>query len=108
MRECREFGPCIDIATGIDVDQRHDVAEFIICFAPLLTCKKSLPDTCWTAMLSLLGVSEVLGEIVNDTECVMSGIMSTPPPLRVCVRLLKEPGRLPTRYALTNIDLRGA
>jgi hypothetical protein len=105
MSNVNAFGPCIRIANTIDVEQRHDVLEFLVCFAPLLTCKKTLPDTSWTAMLSLLGVADVTGEIVSDTECVMCGIMSTHPPLRARVRLSMQLGQPQTRYNMTSIDI---
>ena len=105
MCETNSFRPCIHIANTIDVDQRHDVLEFLVCFAPLLTCKRALPDTSWTAMLSLLGVADVTGEIVSDAECVMCAVMSTHPPLHVRVRLVMQAGQPQTRYSLTSIDI---
>jgi hypothetical protein len=105
MYKANDFGPHVHIAQSIDHEQRYDVAEFIICFAPLMTSKKCLPDTCWTAMMSLLGLSEVTGEIVSDTECAMTGTMSTHPPLRVHVKLNMHPLQLPTQYILQSIKI---
>jgi len=96
----------IQFNSSVTTEDRHDIREFIICFAPLLHCKRSLPDTSWTLLLSLTGVSDVSGEIISNDKCCMRGVMSTHPPIIVDIELtIKQTASVPL-YALTGIKLK--
>lgn len=89
----------------MDTEQRYDVREFVVCFAPLLSCGRKLPDTSWTLLLSLLGVADVRGEVVDDHTCSMHGIMQTHPPVKISMRLKAHLGPSATQYSLVSIEL---
>ena len=89
----------------MDNEQRYDVREFVVCFAPLLSSGRKLPDTSWTLLLSLLGVGDVRGEVVDDHRCNMHGVMRTHPPVQISMRLKAHLGASATQYSLVNIKL---
>ena len=95
----------IQFNSSVTVEDRHDIREFVICFAPLLHCKRTLPDTSWTLLLSLSGVSNVSGEIISDDKCCMKGVMSTHPPVSVDIELSVKQIDFTSLYTLTGIKL---
>ena len=95
----------MQIAASVDAEQRYDVREFLICFAPLLSCGRKLPDKSWTLLLSLLGVGDVSGEVVDDHTCSMRGVMRTHPPVEISMRLKAHIGASTMQYSLTSIEL---
>ena len=95
----------MQIGASVDTEQRYDVREFVVCFAPLLSSGRKLPDTSWTLLLSLLGVGDVRGEVVDDHRCNMHGVMRTHPPVQISMRLKAHLGASATQYSLVSIEL---
>lgn len=86
--DCISESTMLDLDKALILDERFDVSEFLIAIMPIANAEVAMPDTCWTLLLSLLGVSAIAGKCMNEKESNLFGKMLTHPAIKVEISLL--------------------